>query len=186
MKDVELAEDVDVVALAERTEGYSGADVASVCRDASMMSVRRMMEEARKQGLQVRLFLCGVEVLYGVACVDVGPQHPLGGLTTTTTITTLVLITSTVYAHTKPGHGDAARAHGQQGAAARVRRHAGGLPGGARQDLQVGGHPGPGAVRRVDEGVRVGVRRRRGLGGNGGGRGVGGGGRPTRTVCHCV
>jgi katanin p60 ATPase-containing subunit A1 len=27
------------------------ADVANVCRDASMMSVRRIMEEARKKGL---------------------------------------------------------------------------------------------------------------------------------------
>ncbi|CAN0022332.1 unnamed protein product, partial [Discosporangium mesarthrocarpum] len=43
--------DVDLDALSEATEGYSGADVAVVCRDAAMMSVRRVMEEARRQGL---------------------------------------------------------------------------------------------------------------------------------------
>ena len=51
MKDVEMSEDVDLDELAEKCSGYSGADVANVCRDASMMSVRRIMEQARKQGL---------------------------------------------------------------------------------------------------------------------------------------
>ena len=51
MKDVELETDVDLDELAERSAGYSGADIANVCRDASMMSVRRIMEQARKQGL---------------------------------------------------------------------------------------------------------------------------------------
>ena len=51
MKEVELGEDVDLDELAEKSNGYSGADVANVCRDASMMSVRRIMEQARKQGL---------------------------------------------------------------------------------------------------------------------------------------
>ncbi|CAM9978531.1 unnamed protein product, partial [Ectocarpus fasciculatus] len=51
MKEVELAGDVDLDELAQKAGGYSGADVANVCRDASMMSVRRIMEAARKQGL---------------------------------------------------------------------------------------------------------------------------------------
>lgn len=51
MKSVELDADVDFDVLAEKAGGYSGADVANVCRDASMMSVRRIMEQARKQGL---------------------------------------------------------------------------------------------------------------------------------------
>ena len=51
MKDVELADDVDFDVLAQKAGGYSGADVANVCRDASMMSVRRIMEAARKQGM---------------------------------------------------------------------------------------------------------------------------------------
>lgn len=51
MKSVELAADVNLDEVAERSVGYSGADIANVCRDASMMSVRRIMEEARKRGL---------------------------------------------------------------------------------------------------------------------------------------
>lgn len=51
MKSVELADDVDLDEVAEKSNGYSGADVANVCRDASMMGVRKLMEEGRKRGL---------------------------------------------------------------------------------------------------------------------------------------
>ena len=44
MKEVTLADDVKVEELAEKCGGYSGADIANVCRDASMMSVRRYVQ----------------------------------------------------------------------------------------------------------------------------------------------
>ena len=51
LKTVEMAADVDLNDLAARTENYSGSDVANVCRDAAMMSIRRVMAEARTRGL---------------------------------------------------------------------------------------------------------------------------------------
>ena len=38
---VKCAEDVDANELAERLDGYSGADIKTVCRDASFMAARR-------------------------------------------------------------------------------------------------------------------------------------------------
>ena len=51
MKEVELEADVDFDELAEKSEGYSGHDISIVCRDAAMMSVRRFMDQARKDGV---------------------------------------------------------------------------------------------------------------------------------------
>ena len=54
MKEVSLGDDVDLNELAETTNGYSGADIANVCRDASMMSMRRVLDNARKEGLPMK------------------------------------------------------------------------------------------------------------------------------------
>jgi len=49
MKGVALGADVDLEALAAGCADYSGADIACVCRDASMMSMRRLMGAARQR-----------------------------------------------------------------------------------------------------------------------------------------
>lgn len=48
MGDVPIADDVDLAVLAQRTEGYSGADIANVCRTAAMMPMRKILEEGRR------------------------------------------------------------------------------------------------------------------------------------------
>ncbi|XP_066507487.1 katanin p60 ATPase-containing subunit A-like 1 isoform X2 [Hoplias malabaricus] len=44
LREVEVAPDVDLVIIAEKIEGYSGADITNVCRDASMMAMRRRIQ----------------------------------------------------------------------------------------------------------------------------------------------
>jgi katanin p60 ATPase-containing subunit A1 len=43
LKDIPLSVDVDIEALASCSDGYSGADVHIVCREASMMPMRRLL-----------------------------------------------------------------------------------------------------------------------------------------------
>ncbi|XP_053733825.1 katanin p60 ATPase-containing subunit A-like 1 [Synchiropus splendidus] len=44
LREVEVADDVDLDLIAEKIEGYSGADITNVCRDAAMMAMRRRIQ----------------------------------------------------------------------------------------------------------------------------------------------
>ncbi|KAK7120744.1 hypothetical protein R3I94_020661 [Phoxinus phoxinus] len=44
LREVEVESDVDLTLIAEKIEGYSGADITNVCRDASMMAMRRRIQ----------------------------------------------------------------------------------------------------------------------------------------------
>ncbi|XP_072333065.1 katanin p60 ATPase-containing subunit A-like 1 isoform X2 [Scyliorhinus torazame] len=44
LREVDVALSVDVTVIAEKMEGYSGADITNVCRDASMMAMRRRIQ----------------------------------------------------------------------------------------------------------------------------------------------
>lgn len=43
LREVKLSEKISWDKIVEATEGYSGADIANVCRDAAYMPMRRML-----------------------------------------------------------------------------------------------------------------------------------------------
>ena len=47
LKEVKVEEGLDLRAIGRKLEGYSGADITNVCRDASMMSMRRKIAGLR-------------------------------------------------------------------------------------------------------------------------------------------
>jgi katanin p60 ATPase-containing subunit A1 len=51
-KSIKLTSDVDLKELATRLDGYSGADITNICRDASMMSMRRRIKGLRPEEIK--------------------------------------------------------------------------------------------------------------------------------------
>lgn len=54
LKGIEVDADVDYDKLVEITEGYSGADLANVCRDAAMMPLRKKIASGNVDILKIR------------------------------------------------------------------------------------------------------------------------------------
>jgi len=52
LRTVEVADDVDLVALAAKCAGFSCADVTNLCRDASMMAMRRRIKGLNKEEIR--------------------------------------------------------------------------------------------------------------------------------------
>ena len=52
LRGVAISPDVQMDKVAKKLEGYSGADITNVCRDASMMPMRRRMAELSSEELR--------------------------------------------------------------------------------------------------------------------------------------
>jgi katanin p60 ATPase-containing subunit A1 len=50
LKDVEVEKNVNFDELVKITDGYSGADIANVCREAALMNMRRKIMNVNKDG----------------------------------------------------------------------------------------------------------------------------------------
>ena len=53
MRDINVMGDVSIESLAIQTDGYSGADIHLLCREASMHPMRRLIEGRSPQDIQL-------------------------------------------------------------------------------------------------------------------------------------
>ena len=54
LKGIELSDDLDFDKLIQITDGYSGADLANVCRDAAMMPLRKKIASGQVDILRIK------------------------------------------------------------------------------------------------------------------------------------
>ena len=67
-QEMPLAEDVDISKLARKTDGYAGADIEGVCREAAMIALRSDIEASV---VQMDHFLSALEVVRASVDPDV-------------------------------------------------------------------------------------------------------------------
>ncbi|XP_065343646.1 katanin p60 ATPase-containing subunit A-like 1 [Cloeon dipterum] len=53
LREVQISDDVDLKDIAEKLQGYSGADITNVCRDASMMAMRRKIAGMKPEQIKL-------------------------------------------------------------------------------------------------------------------------------------
>jgi len=53
LKELATSEDIDWDELTKMTDGYSGADLSNVCRDAAMMPMRRILAEGKHSIMEI-------------------------------------------------------------------------------------------------------------------------------------
>jgi len=55
LNSLEKSDDINWDYLVEKSQGYSGADIANVCRDAAMMPMRKKLAEIRSKGINAKI-----------------------------------------------------------------------------------------------------------------------------------
>ena len=54
LKGIELGDDINYDKMVEMTDGYSGADIANVCRDAAMMPLRKKIASGEVDIMKIK------------------------------------------------------------------------------------------------------------------------------------
>jgi len=71
MRGVPLAADVSLAEVAQKTEGYSGADMAEICRQAKRLAIRRQLESGKDEDITAGDFAAAI----GKVNISVNPEQ---------------------------------------------------------------------------------------------------------------